>query len=275
VNLILIDPKDHLVIDPKGHLVIDPKDHHKGRPKDHLATHSQEPLFASPADFRLTGRRARHIHEIHRAKIGDNFRVGLINGKIGRGVVQSLTHVIGSADFQVDLRCTFTQEPPPPPDIELWIALPRPKFLSRIVETATCFGIKQIKFFNAARVEKVYWSCDQLTPARLNEAIRLGLEQSGDTVMPVISFEKLFKPFIEDRAAHLIQDRLALLAHPISDRLCPYHQSLPTTVAIGPEGGFIPFEVEKFKAAGFECVDLFPRILKVETAVAAILGRLI
>ena len=274
MNLILIDQKDHLEASPKDHLEASPKDHLKASPKDHLEASPKEHC-ETLGDFRIADRRARHIHEILRAKIGDSLRVGLINGKVGCGIVQNLACDSNRQLFQVDLRCEFIQEPPPPPNIELWIALPRPKFLSKVVETATCFGIKQIKFFNASKVAKVYWSCDQLTPARLDEAMRLGLEQSGDTVMPVISFEKLFKPFIEDRAAKLIQNRMALVAHPAGDRPCPYHLSLPATVVIGPEGGFVPFEVEKFKTAGFECVDLFPRILKVETAVAAILGRLI
>jgi 16S rRNA (uracil1498-N3)-methyltransferase len=43
---------------------------------------------------------------------------------------------------------------------------------------------------------------------------------------------------------------------------------------IGPEGGFIPYEREKLAAAGCRQVNIGARILRVETAIPFILGRL-
>ena len=42
----------------------------------------------------------------------------------------------------------------------------------------------------------------------------------------------------------------------------------------GMVGGFVPFEVDLLRAAACEAVGLGPRILRVETAVVALLGRL-
>jgi 16S rRNA (uracil1498-N3)-methyltransferase len=40
-------------------------------------------------------------------------------------------------------------------------------------------------------------------------------------------------------------------------------------IAIGPEGGFAPDELEAFRVAGFSQVGLGPRILRTETAAIA------
>ena len=49
----------------------------------------------------------------------------------------------------------------------------------------------------------------------------------------------------------------------------------PTTLAIGPEGGWIQREVDTFIARGFTPITLGVPILRVETAVAAALGQLV
>ena len=46
------------------------------------------------------------------------------------------------------------------------------------------------------------------------------------------------------------------------------------TLAIGPEGGFIPYEIEKLIGCGFTPFHLGERILSTETAVPALLARL-
>jgi RsmE family RNA methyltransferase len=48
----------------------------------------------------------------------------------------------------------------------------------------------------------------------------------------------------------------------------------PLAIAVGPEGGWTDFEIERFDALGFLPVSLGRRILKVETAVPYLFGAL-
>jgi RsmE family RNA methyltransferase len=83
-----------------------------------------------------------------------------------------------------------------------------------------------------------------------------------------------FKPFAEDELPALAQRTLALVAHPGARESCPRQISGPVTLAIGPEGGFVPFEIGLLQAAGLSPVHMGERILNVETAIPALISRI-
>jgi 16S rRNA (uracil1498-N3)-methyltransferase len=62
------------------------------------------------------------------------------------------------------------------------------------------------------------------------------------------------------------------IAHPAGVAVATLDSSvsMPTRIAVGPEGGFTDEEVAAATAAGWQSVDLGPRILRVETAAAAL-----
>ena len=93
--------------------------------------------------------------------------------------------------------------------------------------------------------------------------------------MPQVFLKTRFKPFVEDDLPDMIKETFAFVAHPENACPCPQGIKQAVTLAIGPEGGFIPFEIEKFKSIGFKSIHLGERILRVETAVAALISRLI
>lgn len=216
----------------------------------------------------LSGRRFAHISQVHDAAVGDTLRVGLLGGAIGTGLV------LARDAASIELRVEFNQPPPPPLPLTLILALPRPKQLKRTLQHATALGAKKIYLINSYRVEKSYWQSPWLAPDKLHEQALLGLEQAVDTVLPQIELRKRFKPFVEDELPAVAADSLRLVAHPVTHAPCPVDIQQAATLAIGPEGGFIPYEIEKLKEAGFEPVHLGPRILRVETALPVLLGRL-
>jgi RsmE family RNA methyltransferase len=123
-------------------------------------------------------------------------------------------------------------------------------------------------------VEKSYWQTPFLNEAQVREQLVLGLEQAKDTVLPEVLLRPLFKPFVEDELPGLIKGTLPLVAHPSVAEPCPRDLKQPATLAIGPEGGFIPYEIGKLVSCGFKPVSLGERILSVETAVPALISKL-
>jgi 16S rRNA U1498 N3-methylase RsmE len=46
------------------------------------------------------------------------------------------------------------------------------------------------------------------------------------------------------------------------------------TLFVGPEGGFIDYELETLRGIGFESVNLGERVLRVEPVIPLLVGRL-
>lgn len=231
-------------------------------------------LLLEDADFiaanraRLEGRRLKHLHEVHRAEAGDSLRVGRLGGSMGQG------HLLRLDPDMAELEVTLDQPPPAKLPLTLLLALPRPKMLRRVLQTVAAMGVPRLVLLNSYRVEKSFWQTPFLEPEAIREQLILGLEQARDTQLPEVLIEKRFKPFVEDRLPALAADTLGLVGHPGDFPACPRAVERPVTLAIGPEGGWIPYEVEKLQAAGLQPVQLGERILRVETAVTALLARL-
>lgn len=224
--------------------------------------------LTGPGSARIHGRRLGHVREVHRAGAGDTLKVGMLGGLLGEASVTRMDS--DCLELALDLR-----EPPPPKlDLTLILALPRPKVLNRVVASATSLGVARIVLVNAWRVEKAYWKSPRMSEENLLHQRLLGLEQARDTVLPELRLARLFRPFVEGDLPALAAGSLRLLAHPGAPTPCPRDVPGPLTLAVGPEGGWIEAELQSLQAAGFQPVDLGPRILRTETAVAALVGRL-
>ncbi|MFT6551788.1 MAG: RsmE family RNA methyltransferase [Zhongshania marina] len=227
-----------------------------------------EDLGTNPNRITLSDARADHIRNVLRANLGDTLKVGLLNGPSGNATITAISGSKVSLEFELHT--------PPPAKLPLTVllALPRPKMARRIIRAATELGAADIILLNSYRVEKSYWQSPLVSDDTLHKAMLEGLEQAGDTVLPRLSRAKRFKPFVEDELPSLLENKIGLLAHPYAEQSPPQAIKQDCVLAIGPEGGFIPYECDKLIAAGMQSFSLGPRILKTETAVSTLIGRL-
>jgi RsmE family RNA methyltransferase len=248
-------------------------------------------LLVEPAELgtdatcTLGDRRAVHLRRVLGAVVGSRIRAGVVGGGLGTA------EVVSDDGTAITLRLVVSEPAPQPLPIELVLAIPRPKVLTRVVEIAAAFGVARIDLTNAWRVDKSYLDSPRLAPDTLAHAARLGAEQGATTRLPVIAVHRRLMGLLDERSEARDDDRDPpgtikrwpgppagkLIAHPGAP---PIETAMagppaPIVLAIGPEGGWITREIETFVARGFSPVSLGEPILRVEAAVAAALGQLL
>ncbi len=212
-----------------------------------------------------------HVTKVLNAQIGDTLKIGQIGGNLGTAVIEGIT-----ADSIQLGNVQLNTAPPAKLDLTVILALPRPKVLRRLIMDMTALGVRDIILINSYRTQKSYWQSPMLE--RIDEFVLEGLQQSIDTIVPSITLQKRFKPFVEDTLASLMSSR-AIVAHPYSQQsFSEFLQQQPSReppsiVCIGAEGGWIDYEIELLSAQGCTPVHIGSRILRTEAAVNAILGQ--
>jgi len=207
------------------------------------------------------------LHTHLAAKVGDMLKVGV------RGASRYLTEIVDISEHTILLRPIQEEPVPAKLPVTLIVALPRPKVLRRLIMDAVTLGVEKLILIHSYRVDKSYWQSPFLQ--QIDHYITLGLEQAGDTIAPQIELYKRFKPFVEDVLPSFITPQNpAYVAHPYTEQKMPFAIDHSCTVIIGPEGGFIPYEVDLLIKNGCQAVSLGNRILRTETAIPYVLGRL-
>ena len=217
---------------------------------------------------RLSDERFLHIRDIHQSASGGSIRVGKLNGLIGNGIIGLLS------DTAVEITVTLNQSPPAKLPLTVILSLPRPKMIRGIFRSIAELGVERLIVINSSKVEKSFWKSPVLHQQKIEHYLIAGLQQCRDTVMPTVHFKRLFKPFIEDELPTIIDGSIGLIAHPELGHSCPHNLDQRITLAIGPEGGFTSYEVNKFLVAGFEGIHLGNRIFRVENALSMLIAKL-
>ncbi len=227
---------------------------------------------------RLADARSAHITRVLHATVGQQIRVGLADGPLGMGTVES---VEGDA---VSLRCAFDAVTPPRPRVDLLLALPRPKVMRRLWSQLAALGVGQIILTNAARVERHYFDTHVLEPSTYVPLLKEGLQQARDTRVPHVEVHRRLKVLVEDHLNALFPAGARLLAEPGERE--PLREVLRRSVgdsstdvdgvrvllAMGPEGGWTEFEVAMLAAHRFTTISLGARTLRSDTAAIALLA---
>lgn len=225
--------------------------------------------LSSNSSVNLSDRRAEHIRSTLDCAIGNHIRFGLVNGAVGTAILKQDDGTVLSLELELS-----DEVPSPFIPCSLVLALPRPKMARRLIQSICALGIEELHLINSYKVDKSYWQSHYLSEESLEEQLILGMEQSGSTLMPKVTKHCKFRPFVEDIFPDLCMGKTSLIAHPHAKEPCPFNLKGQSVLVIGPEGGFTDFEVGLLSANGAKPVSIGKRILRVETAVPAILGRL-
>ena len=214
----------------------------------------------------LSGARARHVREVLKAEPGETLRVGMIDGPIGTATVME-------DGKELRLHCVWTGERPPVPRVDLLLAMPRPKVMNRLWPVLASLGVGRILVCNAWKTERNYFDTHVLEPAHIRAGLIEGLQQARDTRLPKVSVHRQFRKLIEDELASFGPYAARLVAHPGNNTRWPLVSNEGRILlAVGPEGGWTPFELGLLAVHQFLPVSWGPRPLRTDTACAVLLG---
>ncbi|MDA0322643.1 MAG: RsmE family RNA methyltransferase [Verrucomicrobia bacterium] len=223
-------------------------------------------LLDGGATVILRDDRARHIRRILRSSVGDVLRIGVINGAQGEGAVTTID------DAEVRLSLSFTDEHPDPnPAVHLLCAMPRPQILKHVLRTIGMTGVASLSLVGAERAEKSYFQSPLLRDDRLRAQLLAGMSQGLQTRLPVLSLAGSMQSAVADSVGVRVVAELGA-SDTFADAI-PL-DATAVTIALGPEGGWVPSELDLLTRAGFQPVTLGRWNLRVEQAVTAALAQL-
>lgn len=233
-------------------------------------------LILEPPDFisedlvLVQGARALHLLGVCKLKPGDSVKLGLLNGPSGDGkVLESSAGSLKIRYIQKQANAASVQG-----EVCVMIALPRPQMLKKILQKAATFGVKKLVLFRSERVEKSYFASPVLNSEEIKKNLILGLEQGGSTLLPEVLVLRLPQEFSQWRTEQNFHSKFLLSLNAESTILDhPVKGLNNASFLIGPEGGFIPEEEEKFIREGFVPIRVSDSILRVESAFDFILAQ--
>jgi 16S rRNA (uracil1498-N3)-methyltransferase len=200
----------------------------------------------------VDGDEAHHGRTVLRLRVGDRVRLADGQGRAGSGEVVA----VDRQALRVALAGVETVADGPAALLTVAVAAPKGERFDDLVRGLTELGVGRILPIACARAERL--------PANLDRQRRIAaeaLKQSRRGRMPQLG------PLVDIATLAASQDALIILdragAAPCTG------EPRPTTLVIGPEGGFEAEEVASLAAAGAARARLAGSILRIETAALA------
>jgi len=217
---------------------------------------------------------ANHLVRVMRLREGEG--CVLFNGD-GHDYSATLVES-GKRDARVRIEATQALDNESTLSITLLQGIARGEKMDLILQKATELGVAAIIPVNAERTEvKLDAARAEKRVAHWNNVVTSACGQSGRARIPQVG-----SPLsLAQAAAALPVDTLRLTLDPHGAHRLSTLDAAPAAgivIAIGPEGGWSPRDRDQLTAAGFQGLQLGPRILRTETAglaaIAALQARL-
>jgi len=230
--------------------------------------------LAAGAEVALPEATANHLLRVLRLSEGD--ACVLFNGD-GHDYPATLS-VAGKREARVRLGAPQAVHNESPRPILLLQGIARGEKMDLILQKATELGVSAVLPVNAERTEvKLDGPRLEKRVAHWRSVIVSACEQSGRARVPALAMPQS----LAAAAAAVPAGALKLTLDPHGEhRLSTLEAAAdtPVVVAIGPEGGWSPKDRQALAQAGFQGLQLGPRILRTETAglaaIAALQARL-
>lgn len=233
-------------------------------PRIFVGAHEHPPVPGS--DYALAEAAARHVAQALRMRPGDP--VALFTGAGGEYAASIARIDRRDVIVHVDRHDPVERETPWP--MTLVQAIIAADMMDIIVRKAVELGVASIVPLQAARSQHVSAERTARRTAHWRGIAIAACEQCGRNrvpdVMPVMTFAEWI-----GRTDH--GDPIALLDAHAQRSLAEFTRSMkPRTIAIGPEGGFAPGEIDVARERGATPVHAGGRVLRAETAALAALA---
>ncbi|MDY0954763.1 16S rRNA (uracil(1498)-N(3))-methyltransferase [Stenotrophomonas rhizophila] len=234
--------------------------------------HVETPLAVGQT-LSLPEEAANHLVRVMRLREGDG--CVLFNGD-GHDYRATLV-VVGKRDAQVRIDAALAVANESPLHITLLQGIARGEKMDLILQKATELGVNAIVPVNAERTEvKLDAARAEKRLAHWNSVVVSACGQSGRARVPSVAAPQS----LLDAARQMPAEALKLTLDPLGEHRLSTLQPAPggVVIAIGPEGGWSPRDRQALAEAGFQGLQLGPRILRTETAglaaIAAVQARL-
>jgi 16S rRNA (uracil1498-N3)-methyltransferase len=229
--------------------------------------------LAPGAQVELPEQAAHHALKVLRMQAGDS--VILFDGRGGEWLAEILgAGLSGKCAARVALKAFNDRDSESPLDITLVQALPSGDKMDWVVEKCVELGVTTIQPV-AAKRSVIRLSAERMARrvAHWNGITSAACEQCGRNRVPLVAPVLDLPQYLAGAMAQ--NARRLLLAPEGSTALNAMGKPLePVIVMVGPEGGWEEGEMQAAHAAGFTAVRLGPRVLRTETAGAAVLAAM-